>query len=62
MKIQPYNTGLLQYQHVAFRSHKELKPDNADKNLIEYEKNNFISGIYYTDMLNKENNDYCCKR
>ncbi len=62
MKIQPYNTGLPIYQHVTFRSNKELKPDNADKNLIEYEKNNFISGIYYTDMLNKENNDYCCKK
>lgn len=31
------------------------KPAVTDKNLIEYEKNDFISGIYYTDILYKDN-------
>lgn len=39
-------------QLLSFKQNIDFK--KAEKNLIEYEKNDFISGIYYTDLLNKE--------
>lgn len=37
----------------AFCADIKYKPADTDKNLIEYEKNDFISGIYYADIINK---------
>lgn len=53
MNIYPFVTS----KHVfnpRFTASLTYKPADTNKNLIEYEKNDFISGIYYTDIINKE--------
>lgn len=49
MKIYPYSFIRQTSANKSFQ--QKLDTQKADKNLIEYEKNDFISGIYYSDML-----------
>lgn len=53
MNISPYTYSKTMYP--SFSSNIEISKIN--KKLIEYEKNDFISGIYYVDLLAKDKNN-----
>lgn len=54
MNISPYTYSKTVYP--SFSSNIEISKIN--KKLIEYEKNDFISGIYYVDLLAKDKKQF----
>ena len=54
MNISPYTYSKTMYP--SFSSNIEISKIN--KKLIEYEKNDFISGIYYVDLLAKDKKQF----